>query len=84
MIPTTYVSYEFPEYKNYEVPNKVVDYIEYLEKQEPYLLKRRIDKAIEYIEKNKYRETNEYNDTNEQIVVEAKHLLEILKGEDND
>ena len=44
----------------------------------------RIDKAIEYIEQNKYRETNEYNDTNEQIVVEAKHLLDILKGSDNE
>ena len=47
-------------------------------------LQERIDKAIEYIEQNKYRETNEYNEDNEQIVVEVKHLLNILKGSDKE
>lgn len=74
MIPISFETYEIPEYKQFVVPNKVVEYIEYLEKQEAYILKRRIAKAIEYIE---------HIPTQPVIRVFKKELLEILKGDNN-
>ena len=75
MIPTTYKPYEIPEYKGYELPNKVVEYIEYLEKQESSKLLRIINEAIEYIE-------NIYNGKDYIDDISMYDLLKILKGEE--
>ena len=84
MIPTTYKPYEIPEYKGYELPNKVVEYIEYLEKQESSKLLRIINEAIEYIEE--YEETlKEHNgDWLNYRDGFKPYLLKILKGEENE
>ena len=39
MIPINYKPYEMPDYKEYNVPNKVVEYIEHVEKHEKQSIK---------------------------------------------
>ena len=86
MIPTTYKPYEIPEYKGYELPNKVVEYIEYLEKQESSKLLRIINEAIEYIEKHKqiamFADLRKEGTHQYTIECDADELLKILKGEE--
>lgn len=83
-IPTTYKPYEVPEYKEYNVPNKVVEYIEYLEKQDSFELLNRINKAIEYCEDITSRAID-ISDTDYDLGQDftARDILTILRGKDN-